>query len=214
MSQLTEAEKIKIEIGIALDRGESIKKHLGGMIANQDLPAGLPDLITKAGAICLDVEFGPEIQGLSDLKPKRLIVAESYDERITEDPFADFTGQVIKGVSEQSSLPVKFIRKHPLSALDEMNAEISKTPVGLITFLNAYPTDQTPSFLTILAQAATPLLAKGGQLIISTVENDFYTAERLEKSQKLMEVCAQGLSSKFLEKGYGCAGRLFIICQK
>lgn len=214
MSRLTEVGKIEVEIGIAISRGEDIDFNLKKMIQQGDLPASLSGLTIKSGAICLDVEFGPEIKAFSEPKPKRLIVAESYDGRIVEDPFADFTGQVIQGVIARSKSSATLLRKHPFWALESIRAENRGLQVGLITFLNAFPDYQTPSFLTVLAQAATPLLVNGGQLIISTVENDVYTVERLEESQKLMEICAQGLTSKFIEKDYGCAGRLFIICQK
>lgn len=209
----TEVE-IEEEILIAIDRGEAIGANLEKMIGRQDLRPDLPDLIAGFGALCLDVEYGPEIKALAGFKPKKLIVAEPTGGRAMEHPFDDFNGRIIKGVSDRSQLPVDLIRKNPLPALDEIRVEKTGAPVGLITFLNAYPDYQTPSFLTVLAQATTPLLAKGGQLIISTVENDVYTAERLEDAQKLMAICAQGLSSKFVEKDYGCAGRLFIICQK
>lgn len=210
----TESEQINEEILIAIYRGEAIGASLRKMIGQHDLQPNLPNLITSFGAICLDVEYGPEVNALAGLKPKKLIATEPTGGRAMEHPFADFNGKIIKGVSDHCRLPVDLIRKNPFPALDKIRTEKSGGPVGLITFLNAFPDYQTPSFLTYLAQAVTPLLAKDGQLIISTVENDVYTAERLEDSQKLMEICAQGLSSRFLEKDYGCAGRLFIICQK
>lgn len=210
--QSSKTELIEEQITLAVSRGELIGEDLIEMIKQKDLPSDLPDLVAGLGAICLDVEYGPEIKALVGFKPRKLIVTEPTEGRILPNPFADFTGQVIKGVSEQSLLPVELIRKNPLSALDEIKTGESKTPVGLITFLNVYPPEQDPTFLTILAQAATPLLAEGGQLVISTVEDDVYTAERLEKTQELMAVC--GLSAKSIEKDYGCAGRLFIICQK
>lgn len=206
------AELIEERIELTVGLGELIGEDLIKMIGQNDLPPGLPELVAKLGAICLDVEYGPEIQALSGFKPRKLTVTEPTEGRILPHPFADFTGQVIKGVSDRSQFPVKLIRDQSLSALDKIRADKSDFPVGLITFLNAYPTEQAPTFLTILAQAANPLLAEGGQLVISTVENDVFIAERLEEAQKLMAIC--GLSAKFLEKDYGSAGQLFLICQK
>ncbi len=210
----TESEQINEEILIAIDRGEAIGANLRKMIGQHDLQPDLPNLLTSFGAICLDVEFGPEINALAGFKPKKLIATEPTGGRAMEHPFADFNGQVIKGVSDHCQIPVDLIRKNPLPALDKIKIEKPNFQVGLITFLNAFPDSQTPTYLTELAKSVAPFLADGGQLIISTVENDACTAERLEESQKLMKIYAQGLSSKFLEKDYGCAGRLFIICQK
>ena len=205
---------IQENISITYGRGEAIAHNLEKMIGQQDLSPDLPDLINRFGAICLDVESGPEIRGLIGFKPKSLTLTEPGGRHEEEHPFDDLNGQIIKGVSDRCQLPINLVRKHPISALDQFVAEKPIAQVGLITFLNAFPDNQTPPYLSALAKSAAPLLVDGGQLIISTIENDIYTAERLEKSQKLMETYAQGLSSKFLEKDYGCAGRLFIICQK
>lgn len=210
----TESEQIDEEILTAIDRGEAIGLYLDTMIRQQDLSSDLPDLITNFGAICLDVEYGPETRALAKHKPKKLTLTEPTGGRVMEHPFGDFNGQVIKGVSDHCQIPIDLIRKNPLPALDKIKIEKPNFQVGLITFLNAFPDYQTPSFLTCLAQAVTPLLVTGGQLVISTVENDTFAAEQLDDSQKLMAICNQSLSSKFIEKDYGSAGRLFIICQK
>lgn len=210
--QSSKTELIQEKIALAVNRGQFIGEHLEEMIRQKDLSPDLPDLVARLGAICLDVEYGPEIKALAKFSPRKLTVTEPTEGRILPHPFADFTGQVIKGVSDHSQLPVNLVRKTPTSALDKIRADETDLPVGLITFLNVYPPEQTPTFLTILAQAANPLLAKGGQLIISTVEDDVYTAEQLEEARELMAVC--DLSAKLIEKDYGCAGRLFLICQK
>lgn len=205
---------LKEEISITYGRGEAIGDNLKKMIGQQDLPPYLPDLITRFGAICLDVESGPEVRGLTEFKPKSLTLTEPGGKHVMEHPFDDLNGQIIKGISDLCQIPFDLIRKNPISALDQIAAEKPHAQVGLITFLNAFPDNQTPTYLSALAKSAAPLLADGGQLVISTVEDDIYTAERLEKSQALIKTYAQGLSSKFLEKDYGCAGRLFLICQK
>lgn len=214
----TELKELKLEISATLDSGVCMGDQLAQMMASGDLSNSLPTLIQAHGALCMDIEYGAEIPALARFKPGKIIVSEPLDYRSSgHDPFGDFTGQAIQGVIQESGAEnVRLVRDWPSSMLDKIKAEESSVPFGLITLLNAFPKDQQTRYLAAITQQAMGLLAPGGEVVISTVENDSLTENRLDAARLLLDDC--GLSAKLIDKtDYGkalSAGRLFLICQK
>lgn len=130
--------------------------------------------VTRFGAICFDVFYGPEIQAVRPFNPKTLIVTEPY-----ATPFGAYNGanQINKeGVIRRVAQGLNFhlYVDQPYYALQKIKE--NKTPqVGLITWLNISPnylsdTSMGLENIRYYLQESRELITDSGRIIFTISE--------------------------------------------
>ena len=154
-------------------RGELMGGYLGQIFESFGFS---PQLLKEFGVICLDVDFGQEIVALKPYQPKLIIVSEGWPKE------RSLKEGVIRELGE--GLDVRVIWEYPRTALNQIKEGSPEAQFALITFLNIFPENSAPSYLTQLIAESASLLVPGGLLVISSQENDIDTQMRLEKTAK------------------------------
>jgi len=155
----------------------------------------LPQLVQK-GAICADVEYGQEGYALLPFHPKFLILGEAPSQSTKRE-------KLISGaLAAFSEPPVTVKRTCPQDLLKDLDREGTVHDVGLITWLNIFfeYEDSDGGEFVHFATSSEKLLARGGRVVMSLIEND-------ESRQKMIDtVIRQGIPGLRLSKLVGLRG--------
>lgn len=123
-----------------------------------------PKLIIKYGALCTDVEFGPEIEALKKYHPHPFVVSENKG-----DGDYDLKDLALKELGR--GLDLTIVRNHYQSAMDLIKSKGQK--VGLITRLNIFPKWIPKEFSVPFIKRAVNILAPEGLILLSVAESEY-----------------------------------------
>lgn len=163
------------------------------------------DVIQRFGAICLDVQFGPEVEAFKHLGAPRVIACEpdvAVDNK--DDGVTKFHVMAQLGVG----MNLRVVKEYALSALQELAGEIPLIQVGSVTNLNAHPHDLGSRHVARVVRAALPLLAPDGAVVVSAQEDPRYVIEEFKKAADAVSDIA---AVSCFARPATSAGRCFLV---
>lgn len=154
------------------DRGDYMYEGLLDIFS--ELRIGL-DVIQQFGALCLDVQFGPEVEAFKRLGAPRVIACEpdaAVDKE--DDGVTKFRVMAQLGVG----MNLRVVKEYALPALSQLAQETPRVQVGAVTNLNVFPRDLGSLRVARVVRAALPLLAPDGVVVVSAREDPRYVMEK------------------------------------
>lgn len=186
------------------DRGIYMHDALIGVFAESMVNL---DVIQHFGALCLDVQFGPEVEAFKRLGTPRVIACEpdvavgNEDDGVTK-----FHVMAQLGVG----MNLRVVKEYALSALQELAGEIPLIQVGSVTNLNAHPHDLGSRHVARVVRAAMPLLAPDGVVVVSAQEDPRYVIEEFKKAADAVSDIA---AVSCFARPATSAGRCFLVAK-
>lgn len=189
-------------IDIERFRGERMHNVLSELLPTAGINT---DAIRDYGGICLDVQYGPEIEMLRLFGAPQIIACEP-------DEFFDDHNKFEIQQSLGRGLNIRVIRDFASSALGQLKSEIpSSLPVGLVTRLHAFPDNRLDGQnVAGIITAALPLISLDGGIVISAIEESRFILPHFEEA---IEIIGQEAAVSLLVREPSSAGTTFLVAR-
>ncbi len=196
-------QRISEEISHIKGIGKLYRREIDEVLAQ----AGAPPISQLGTPLCLDVEYGGEIDAFEaqypDMVAAEPIIYDATDYR-NEKVVTAALAEIGKGVT--------VIREHAGPAIKSLPPERT---FGLVTWLNIFPYSfRDQEYFLSVAAMAMGCLTEGGLIIASVVEGDRGTKNIFAKAARLIPEKIPSATAKYIETSPRGIGRVFIVARK
>lgn len=201
-------DEVGYEIEITRLHGELMGKDLNKLFLDIGFNS---ELITKHGAISLDVGYGPELAALKPFKPSTFTVTErhipSQQLRDVEGEVAWYRTPIISVLGE--NMKYDLISDSITSALSQLK-ERNHFKVGLITWINIFPHIDIPNkeeYLEDVVKDSSEFLVKDGLMLVTAQESYACSVDTEILFPKMVNKSWNGLMLEYIRDNtyrFGC----------
>lgn len=194
------AEKIHFIDGIGSFYRQAIDKVLA--------EAGAPPASQLGTPLCLDVEYGAEIDAFKEQYPE-MVAAEPM---VYDDPYGYRNEEVVTATLAKIGEGITVIREYAGPAIKSLPPE---KKFGLVTWLEIFPYSfENQEYLLSVAAMAIEHLTEGGVMIASAAEENMETRNIFAEAARLIPEKVPATTVKFIETNPLAIGCIFIVARK
>ncbi|MBI4215757.1 MAG: hypothetical protein HY602_03470 [Parcubacteria group bacterium] len=203
MSEKSLDQRIAEKIHYINDIGSFYRREINKVLAE----AGSPPISQLGTPLCLDVEYGAEIDAFGAEYPD-MVAAEP----MVYDPSGYRNEDVVTATLAEIGKGVTVIREYAGAAIKSLPLE---KKFGLVTWFEIFPDSfRDQEYFLSVAAMAMEHLTEGGVMVASAAEEDRETKNIFAKTAQLISEKVPAATAKYLETPPRGIGSVFIVARK